>query len=66
MQNIEQIRKVLKENGYSLKKSREAISPHNLGDYMIVDDSMNAVAFGSYFELTLEDVVEWMKSMKIL
>ncbi|MBR3187557.1 MAG: hypothetical protein IKF59_05935 [Lachnospiraceae bacterium] len=66
MQNIEQIRKTLKENGYLLRKGRGTVSPNNLGGYMIIDGRINGVVAGSDFELTLEDVVEWMESMKIL
>ena len=66
MQNIEQIRKTLKENGYLLRKGRGTVSPNNLRGYMIIDGRINGVVAGSDFELTLEDVVEWMESMKIL
>lgn len=53
-------RKKLKELGYALHKSRKPISPDNLGGYMIVDNFTNAVAWGSRYELTLEDVVNFL------
>ena len=42
---------------------RAPISSDNLGGYMIVDMSGNAVAAGGRFELTLEEVREWVRDM---
>ena len=53
------LRRVLKAAGYRMRKSRAPISSDNLGGYMIVDMSGNAVAAGGRFELTLEEVREW-------
>ena len=50
------LRRVLKAAGYRMRKSRAPISSDNLGGYMIVDMSGNAVAAGGRFELTLEEV----------
>jgi len=52
------LRRVLKAAGYRMRKSRAPISSDNLGGYMIVDMSGNAVAAGGRFELTLEEVRE--------
>ena len=58
-----QLRRVLKAAGYRMRKSRAPISSDNLGGYMIVDMSGNAVAAGGRFELTLEEVREWVRDM---
>ena len=57
------LRRVLKAAGYRMRKSRAPISADNLGGYMIVDMSGNAVAAGGRFELTLEEVREWVRDM---
>ena len=57
------LRRVLKAAGYRMQKSRAPISSDNLGGYMIVDMSGNAVAAGDRFELTLEEVREWVRDM---
>ena len=57
------LRRVLKAAGYRMRKSRAPISSDNLGGYMIVDMSGNAVAAGGRFELTLEEVREWVRDM---
>lgn len=54
------LRRILSKAGYSLHKSRTAISPDNLGGYMIVDASTNGVVCGSRYELTLDDVADWL------
>lgn len=56
------LRRVLKAAGYRMRKSRAPISSDNLGGYMIVDMSGNAVAAGGRFELTLEEVREWCET----
>ena len=61
MVNEEQIRRALKKDGYALRKSRSTINADNLGGYMIVDIASNAVVAGPRYELSLEDVAEWMK-----
>ena len=53
------LRRVLKAAGYRMRKSRAPISSDNLGGYMIG----NAVAAGGRFELTLEEVREWVRDM---
>lgn len=61
MLNEKQIRRALKKDGYALRKSRGAVNANNLGGYMIVDITINAVIAGPRYELTLADVAEWMK-----
>ena len=43
-----------------LRTAREAVSPDNLGGYMIVDLQTSGVVSGSRFELDLDDVQEWL------
>lgn len=60
-----ELRRVLKKAGYALHKSPRAVSPDNFGGYMIISLSLdsNSVAAGSRYELSLEDVQEWVNEM---
>jgi len=53
-------RRMLKKQGYSLRKSNKPISPDNLGGYMIVDEYTNCVALGGRYELSLNDVRDFL------
>ena len=53
-------RRMLKKQGYSLRKSNKPISPDNLGGYMIVDEYNNCVALGGRYELSLNDVRDFL------
>ena len=55
------LRRALMVEGYSLRKSRKPISIDNMGGYMIVDTFSNCVVAGSRYELTLDNVFEWLK-----
>lgn len=57
----QQLRRALNKAGYSLRKSRKQISIDNLGDYMIVDVFTNCVVAGSRYNMTLDDVTNWMQ-----
>lgn len=57
----QRLRRELNKAGYALHKSRRAVSPDNLGGYMIVDLSGNYVVAGSRYELDLVDVENWLK-----
>ena len=56
----QRLRRALNRCGYALHKSREAVSPDNLGGYMIVDLQTSSVVSGSRFELDIDDVQEWL------
>ena len=58
------LRRKAQEAGYAIHKSRKAISPDNLGGYMIVDTSINAVVAGSNYELDLDAVEELLNSIE--
>ena len=47
--------------GYSLRKSRRAISGDNAGEFMIVDIQTNSIVRGEKFDHTLDDVEEYLK-----
>ena len=55
------LRRELKEAGYALRKSRGPVSGNDLGGYMIVDVAGNYVVAGAKYDLTLDDVAEWLK-----
>jgi hypothetical protein len=57
----QQLRRALRKEGYSLHKSRKAVSIDNLGGYMIVNSYRNVVVAGSRYELSLDDVAEWLE-----
>lgn len=55
-------RRALKKNGYILHKSRaKNWSIDNQLGYMIVDASTNLVIRGNRFDLTLDDVTEFVE-----
>lgn len=64
--NLEQrLRRALNKSGYSLHKSRvKAINPNNHGEYMITDTGRNAVVAGDRFNMTLEDVQQWVSDLE--
>jgi len=51
-----------KQNGLLLRKSRVSLSIDNKGGYMIVDFN-NCVVAGEKFDLTLDDVAEFIKEI---
>lgn len=61
IQKEQSLRRRLLKAGYKLHKSRvKRLNSDNLGGYMIVDIYKHAVAWGSVFELTLEDVEDFV------
>ena len=55
------VRSQAKRAGYVLRKSRKhSLDSSNHGQFMLVDDR-NAVALGSYFDASLEDVLDYLK-----
>ena len=56
------LRRLARSGGYSLRKSRRGYSIDNLGGYMIVDDR-NFIVDGPRFDLSLDDVEEWLKPL---
>ncbi len=59
-QKEQQLRRKLAEQGFSLKKSPKPQGIDNLGGYMITDLKTNAVVHGNRFELSLEDVENYI------
>ena len=61
--NESQLKKLLAKKSYMLKKSRiKEINADNEGGYMILFSESNAVAAGSRFELTLDDVETFLNN----
>lgn len=58
--NERTIRRKAKAVGYRLIKCRKPISIDNMGGYALVDLYTNAVVAGSRFELSLEDVLDYL------
>ena len=54
------IRRALAKRGYLLRKSRAEESIDNFGGYMIVDANYNAVIAGERFNLSLDDVEQFV------
>lgn len=60
--NEVQVRRRLKILGYRLVKSRvRKININNHGGYMIIEINSNTVISGSKYELTLEDVMRFLR-----
>ena len=57
------LRRLARREGYGLHKSRAGFSSDNLGDYMIVDNNRNAIVAGERFDVTLDDVEEWLRPL---
>lgn len=55
------LRRALAALGYALHKSRGFTGPDNMGGYMNVDLNTNAVVVGSRYEMTIEDVAEFLE-----
>jgi hypothetical protein len=58
--NENQLRQQLQKKGYKLQKSKKPLSIDNLGGYMITEMNNNSLVSGSRYELTLEDVQEFI------
>ena len=54
-------RRILRKQGYLLKKSRRGLSVDNQGGYMIVEADRNYIAAGQRFDMFLDDLKEWVK-----
>ena len=62
------IRRQLQAKGYRLQKSRvKKTHIDNMGGYMIIDNTMgqNTVFAGGRYELSLNDVEEYLKDLKL-
>jgi hypothetical protein len=57
------LRRLARRWGYSLHKSRAGFSADNLGDFMIVDDNLNGAVAGLSFDMSLDDVEEWLRPL---
>ena len=57
------LRRALYKADCLMRKSRADISIDNFGGYMIISLDSNSVAAGSRYELSLEDVQEWVNEM---
>lgn len=55
------LRAKCRREGILMRKSRKSISADNEGGFRLVDTSTNAVIDGSRFDMTLEDVENYLK-----
>ena len=55
------LRRALNKAGYSLRKSSAPVSIDNFGGYMIIDANINAVVSGSRYDLSLDDIENFLK-----
>ena len=55
------IRCALNKAGYRLCKSRKSVGADNLGGYMIVDLIGNFAVAGMRYDLSLDDVRDWLE-----
>lgn len=58
------LRRAAASAGYCMKKSRRAPSLDNVGDYMLIKTSINAVVLGSRFDADLDDVDRFLHPPK--
>jgi hypothetical protein len=58
--NQNQLRHQLKKQGFKMQKSKKPLSIDNLGGYRITEMNNNSLVSGSRYELTLEDVQEFI------
>jgi len=60
--SIRQIRYALAKMGFGLHKSRvKNTNYYNEGGYMIYDYLTNGVVWGSRYELSLDDIIDFIK-----
>jgi len=56
------LRRVAKQGGYVLRKSRvRSIHANNHGEYMLVNSQFNGVVLGANFDATLSEVEAFLK-----
>lgn len=60
MKTESQLRRMANKEGLSLHKSRASLSLDNQGGYQVIDTYFNKVEYGKKFELSLEDVEEFL------
>lgn len=55
-------RRVAKNNGYLARKgSRRILSAHNLGGFMLIEESTNRLEAGERFDMSAEQVIEFFE-----
>lgn len=57
----QRLRRALNKCGYSLHKSRRSFSSSNLGGYLIINQQNNTLVDGDRFNLSLDDVENWLE-----
>lgn len=60
----QRLRRALNKRGYSLHKSRRAFNADNLGGYLIANQQNNTLIAGERFNLSLDDVNEWLEYLE--
>ncbi len=54
------LRRQCMSHGLAMRKSRKKQSINNFGQYMLIELSMNNVVEGAKFDMTLEDIQEYL------
>lgn len=57
------LRRLARNHGYSLHRSRKAVGADNLGGYMIVDAENRWVVDGAQFDLSADYVEAWLADL---
>jgi hypothetical protein len=59
------LRRALARQGFTLHKSRWRLgSIDNFGGYQIINPYVNGIVAGSRFDLSLDDVEEWLATLE--
>lgn len=59
-----QLRRKLNKYGYTIKKSKNAISGDNFGEYMIVDFHTNCLVRGEHFDVSLDEAEDFLHDLE--
>ncbi len=55
------VRALARRHGYIVEKSRKGESIDNLGHFMLVESSTNAIVFGSRYDASIDDIEKYLK-----
>jgi hypothetical protein len=53
-------RRMAARQGYSMRKSRAALSINNHGEFMLIDNNTNTIVGGEHFDMSAVEVLEYL------
>lgn len=62
--HAKQLRRKLNKYGYTIKKSKNAVSGDNFGEYMIVNSRTNCLVRGEHFDVSLNEIEDFLHNLE--